>query len=148
MVGDGQAMEEGGMIDLDDIAGAAPGIGRGVVPDIVGQAPQPRRKDAAIAFLKFMTSAENQAKWIAATGQSSPVIAANVGAKLDPHVAEIAALMNTASSLTAPPDTSYPLPVARTFYQAAAYVASGDKSPDDALDWLDATLKSMGKQTN
>jgi len=105
-------------------------------------------KDAAIAFLKFMTSAENQAKWIAATGQSSPVIAANVGANLDPHVAEIATLMNTASSLTAPPDTSYPLPVARTFYQAAAYVASGDKSPDDALDWLDATLKSMGKQTN
>jgi raffinose/stachyose/melibiose transport system substrate-binding protein len=42
-----------------------------------------------------------------------------------------------------PPDTTYPVEVAESFYQAAAYVAGGEKSPKDALAWLDDHVKAM-----
>jgi raffinose/stachyose/melibiose transport system substrate-binding protein len=45
-----------------------------------------------------------------------------------------------------PPDTTYPVPVAEAYYQAAAYVATGEKSPKDALAWLDETVAVIGKQ--
>jgi raffinose/stachyose/melibiose transport system substrate-binding protein len=48
-----------------------------------------------------------------------------------------------AHSMLAPPDTAYPVPVADAFYKAAAYVAEGAKSPQEALAWLDAELAKV-----
>jgi len=33
--------------------------------------------------------------------------------------------------------------VAESYYQAAAYVAGGEKSPEEALAWLDDHVKDM-----
>jgi raffinose/stachyose/melibiose transport system substrate-binding protein len=58
----------------------------------------------------------------------------------------IGAMLANASTMVPPPDTTYPVPVAEAYYQAAAYAASGEKSAADALVWLDETVTAMGKQ--
>ena len=102
-------------------------------------------KDEAVKFLKFFTSPESQKIW-AESGALSPVTGVNEAADLDAHTKSMAAMLENAGSIVPPPDTTYPVPVAEAWYQAAAYVASGEKSPDDALVWLDDTLAVMGKQ--
>ncbi len=102
-------------------------------------------KPEAIRFLKFFTSPESQKIW-AESGALSPVTGVNEAADLDAHTKSMAAMLDSAGSIVPPPDTTYPVPVAEAWYQAAAYVASGEKSPDDALVWLDDTLAVMGKQ--
>ena len=96
----------------------------------------------AIAFLKFFTSLDNQVKW-AEAGSFSPVKGAMENAKLDDKTKQMADMLSHAGSLVPPPDTTYPVDVAESFYQAAAYVAGGEKSPKDALVWLDDHVKAM-----
>jgi raffinose/stachyose/melibiose transport system substrate-binding protein len=96
----------------------------------------------AIAFLKFFTQLDNQVKW-AEAGSFSPVKGAMDQAKLDDKTKQMADMLSSAGSLVPPPDTTYPVAVAESYYQAAAYVAGGEKSPKDALIWLDEHVKSM-----
>ena len=101
--------------------------------------------DLAVAFLKHLTSVDSQVIW-AEAGAVSPVKGVDVAAKLDPHMQEVAAMIGKATAVVPPPDTTYPVPVAEAYYQAAAYAASGEKSAADALVWLDETIVAMGKQ--
>lgn len=101
--------------------------------------------DQAIAFLKYLTSVDSQVIW-AESGAVSPVKGVDSMAKLDPHMQEVAAMIAKATAVVPPPDTTYPVPVAEAYYQAAAYAASGEKSAADALVWLDETVTAMGKQ--
>lgn len=96
----------------------------------------------AVAFLKFFTSLDNQVKW-AEAGSFSPVKGAMEQAKLDDKTQQMADMLSKAGSLVPPPDTTYPVAVAESYYQAAAYVAGGEKSPKDALVWLDEHVKAM-----
>lgn len=96
----------------------------------------------AIAFLKFFTQLDNQVKW-AEAGSFSPVKGAMEQAKLDEKTKQMADMLSSAGSLVPPPDTTYPVAVAESYYQAAAYVAGGEKSPKDALVWLDEHVKAM-----
>jgi raffinose/stachyose/melibiose transport system substrate-binding protein len=98
--------------------------------------------EAAIRFLKFFTSKPAAKIWTEA-GNISPVLGADEGAALDEHAASIVALLAGAGSIVPPPDTTYPVPLAEAWYQAAAYVAAGEKSPKDALVWLDETVAAM-----
>lgn len=102
-------------------------------------------QDEAIAFLKFFTSADSQKTW-AEAGSLSPVNGVNDAADLDEQTKSIAALLENAGSLVPPPDTTYPVPVAEAYYQAAAYAAAGEKTPQEALVWLDETVAIIGKQ--
>ena len=98
----------------------------------------------AVTFLRFFTALENQVKW-AEAGSFSPVKGVMEKAKLDEKTKAMADLLNQAQSLVPPPDTTYPVEVAEAYYQAAAYVAGGEKSPKDALVWLDDRVKGMRK---
>lgn len=98
--------------------------------------------EAAIKFLKFFTSKPAAKIWTEA-GNISPVLGADEGAALDAHSLSIVALLSNAGSIVPPPDTTYPVPLAEAWYQAAAYVAAGEKSPKDALAWLDETVAGM-----
>lgn len=102
-------------------------------------------KDEAVTFLKYFTAPESQKIW-AESGALSPVTGVNEMADLNAHTKSLAAMLEEAGSIVPPPDTTYPVPVAEAWYQAAAYVASGEKTPDEALVWLDDTLAVMGKQ--
>jgi len=99
----------------------------------------------AIKFLKFYTNKENQTKR-AEAGSLSPVEGVNEAADLDAPTKSLAAMLAEAPAMVPPPDTTYPVPVAEAYYQAAAYVATGEKSPKDALAWLDETVAVIGKQ--
>jgi len=101
--------------------------------------------DEAIKFLKYLTSQESQIAW-AESGQMSPVAGVSEKAKLDEQTQARLALMSGAPAIVPPPDTTYPVPVAEAFYQAAAYAAAGEKSAKEALVWLDETVTAMGKQ--
>jgi raffinose/stachyose/melibiose transport system substrate-binding protein len=106
------------------------------------KAPNP---DAAIKFLKFFTNTQNQ-MLRAEAGTLSPVKGVNEAANLDPNTKAMAAMLESATAIVPAPDTTYPVPVAEAYYQAAAYVAAGEKSPKDALTWLDETIAAMGEQ--
>lgn len=99
----------------------------------------------ATAFLKYLTSVDAQVIW-AESGAMSPVRGVSEKAQLPEQMKGLAAMLATADALISPPDTTYPVPVAEAYYQAAAYAASGEKSAADALVWLDETVTAMGKQ--
>jgi raffinose/stachyose/melibiose transport system substrate-binding protein len=96
----------------------------------------------ALAFMKFFTSKENQIAW-AESGAFSPVRGAMEEANLDPHTQKLAQLFAEASSIIPPPDTGYPQEIADIFYQGAAYVAAAQKTPEEALVWIDEQLAPM-----
>ncbi|MCA9839195.1 MAG: extracellular solute-binding protein [Trueperaceae bacterium] len=96
----------------------------------------------AVAFMKFFTSKVNQITW-AEAGAFSPVHGAMEEADLNEHTKKLAQLFAEASSIVPPPDTGYPQEIADIFYQGAAYVAAGLKSPEDALMWVDEQLAPM-----
>jgi raffinose/stachyose/melibiose transport system substrate-binding protein len=96
----------------------------------------------AVAFLKFFTTKQNQITW-AESGAFSPVTGAMEEANLDPHTKKLATLFAEADSIVPPPDTGYPQEVADIFYQGAAYVAGGLKTPEEALQWIDEQLEPM-----
>lgn len=101
--------------------------------------------EGAIRFLKFFTSAEQQKLW-AEAGSLSPIDGVNEAANLDEHTKSVAALLADAGSVVPPPDTTYPVQIAEAYYQAAAFVAGGERTPEDALVWLDETIAAMGPQ--
>ncbi len=96
----------------------------------------------AIAFMKFFTSKENQVAW-AESGAFSPVRGAMEEANLNSHTKKLAQLFAEASSIVPPPDTGYPQEVADIFYQGAALVAAAEKTPEEALVWIDEQLAPM-----
>ena len=104
-----------------------------------------KNPDAAIRFLKFYTNFDNQVRR-AEAGALSPVKGVNDAAKLSEQTKQMAKMLTDAPAFVPPPDTTYPVAVAEAYYQAAAYVAAGEKEPTDALAWLDETLAKMGKQ--
>ena len=96
----------------------------------------------AVKFLKFFTSKEQASKWVA-QGTISPVLGAADGVTMGEQAKSIVDLLAGADSIVPPPDTTYPVPVAEAYYQAAARVASGQSSPQDALKWLDETVAAI-----
>lgn len=96
----------------------------------------------AVAFMKFFTNKQNQILW-SESGAFSPVSGAMEEADLNTHTKKLAQLFAEASSIVPPPDTGYPQEVADIFYQGAAYVAGGLKSPEEALQWVDEQLEPM-----
>lgn len=104
-----------------------------------------KNPEAAIRFLKFYTNFDNQILR-AEAGSLSPVKGVNEAANLDEHTKAMATMLAEAPAMVPPPDTTYPVAVAEAYYQAAAYVATGEKSPKDALAWLDETVAVIGKQ--
>ncbi len=106
---------------------------------------QSAHPEEAVAFLKFLTSPDQQVIW-AEAGAISPVKGVGDVANLNPQMQGIGAMLANAGTMVPPPDTTYPVPVAEAYYQAAAYAASGEKSAADALVWLDETVTAMGKQ--
>ena len=101
--------------------------------------------DEAIRFLKFYTNYDNQIRR-AESGSLSPIKGVNEAANLDAATKSMALMLAEAPAMVPPPDTTYLVPVAEAYYQAAAYVATGEKSPKDALAWLDETVAVIGKQ--
>ena len=98
----------------------------------------------ATAFLKFLTSQDQAVIW-AESGAISPVQGVSDKANLPVQMKGMADMLAGADALVSPPDTTYPVPVAEAYYQAAAYAASGEKSAADALTWLDETVGAMPK---
>jgi raffinose/stachyose/melibiose transport system substrate-binding protein len=96
----------------------------------------------AVAFMKFFTNKQNQILW-AESGAFSPVKGAMEEANLNVHTKKLAQLFAEASSIVPPPDTGYPQEVADIFYQGAAYVAGGLKTPEEAVQWIDEQLEPM-----
>ena len=78
-----------------------------------------KNPDAAVKFLKFYTNTENQILR-AEAGSLSPIKGVNEAAKLDDHTKAMAVMLAEAPALVPPPDTTYPVPVAEAYYQAAA----------------------------
>jgi raffinose/stachyose/melibiose transport system substrate-binding protein len=96
----------------------------------------------AVAFMKFFTDKQNQILW-AESGAFSPVKSAMEEANLNVHTKKLAQIFAEASSIVPPPDTGYPQEVADIFYQGAAYVAGGLKTPEEAVQWIDEQLEPM-----
>ncbi|ROU02885.1 ABC transporter substrate-binding protein [Histidinibacterium lentulum] len=113
----------------------------GVTTGLVVHAQAPNR-EAAITFLDFLTTPESQVLW-AEGGSLSPVEGVTDMAEMDPQMESMAEMLGNADAMVPPPDTTYPLAVAEAWYQAAAFVASGERSPEDALDWLDTTVAAL-----
>ncbi len=66
-------------------------------------------------------------------------------AELSAQMKGMADMLSRAPAMVSPPDTTYPVPVAEAYYQAAAMVATGEKSPKDALTWLDENVAQIAK---
>ncbi len=98
----------------------------------------------ATSFLKYLTSVEAAVIW-AESGAISPVKGVAEKANMSDQMKGVAAMLANADAMVPPPDTTYPVPVAEAYYQAAAYAASGEKSAADALKWLDETVAAMPK---
>jgi raffinose/stachyose/melibiose transport system substrate-binding protein len=118
----------------------APGSVIGTMTGLVVHA-RSANADAAIEFLKFLSTPEMQVIW-SEGGSLSPVD--GVEADIDPKLQEMADLLANADAMVPPPDTTYPVAVATAYYQAAAFAASGEKTAEDALAWLDQTIADMG----
>jgi raffinose/stachyose/melibiose transport system substrate-binding protein len=99
----------------------------------------------ATAFLKYLTSVDSAVLW-AESGAISPVKGVAEKANLPEQMKGMADMLAGADAMASPPDTTYPVPVAEAYYQAAAYAASGEKTAAEALAWLDETVTAMGKQ--
>lgn len=98
----------------------------------------------ATAFLKFLTSQDSAVIW-AESGSISPVKGVSDKAQMSEQMKGLSDMLAAADAMASPPDTTYPVPVAEAYYQAAAYAASGEKTADEALAWLDETVGAMPK---
>lgn len=121
--------------------------GKGEQPSIIGlstgymiHAESPNF-DVAVSFLRFFTSLESQILQ-AEAGDFSSVKGVMEMAEIDPNTVLLAQIFRDAVTIFAPPDTGYPVEIADTFYQGAAFVAGGVKSAEEALEWVDAQLEA------
>jgi raffinose/stachyose/melibiose transport system substrate-binding protein len=132
-----------GQFDTPMIDESHPGA-RSVIGTFTGFAVHKNSKHTAeaVTFLKFFSSKEQSHKWVA-QGTISPVLGAGEGVEMGEQAKSIVALLTAADSIVPPPDTTYPVPVAEAYYQAAARVASGESSPQEALKWLDETVAAI-----
>ena len=132
-----------GQFDTPLIDDKLPGA-KSVIGTFTGFAVHKNSKHTAeaIKFLKFFTSKEEAHKWVA-QGTISPVLGAADGVAMGEQAKSIVTLLAGADSIVPPPDTTYPVPVAEAYYQAAARVASGQSSPQEALKWLDETVAAI-----
>jgi len=96
--------------------------------------------DIAVSFLRFYTSLENQ-KLMAESGPFSAIRGAIEIAEIDPHTELLAQIFQSARVIFGPPDTAYPVEIADTFYQGAAFVAGDEKNAQEALEWVDKQLE-------
>ena len=97
----------------------------------------------AIAFLKFFTAARQPGEMGRGRQLQPGQGRDGTGQARRQDQADGRHASPSAGSLVPPPDTTYPVAVAESYYQAAAYVAGGEKSPKDALVWLDDHVKGM-----
>ena len=104
-----------------------------------------RNPEGAIRFLKFFTNFDNQVLR-AEAGALSPVKGVNEAADLDAQTDEMARMLENAPAMVPPPDTTYPVALAEAWYEAAASVAAGQRSPAEALTWLDDTVALMANE--
>jgi raffinose/stachyose/melibiose transport system substrate-binding protein len=134
-----------GQFDTPLIDAAMPGA-KSVIGTMTGfvQHAKAAHPAEATAFLKYMTSIDSAVIWSDA-GAISPVKGASEKANLPAQMKGMADMLAGADAMVSPPDTTYPVPVAEAYYQAAAYAASGEKSAADALIWLDETVGAMPK---
>ncbi len=132
----------------DEFVSPASPDAKGAVNSIIGVATgfvinaKSKHFDEAVTFMKYFTSLKNQIIWTEG-GDFSPVKGAIEQADLNPHMAKLAKLFDTAGAIVPPPDTGYSVAVADAFYQGAAYVAGGLKTPKEALEWIDKQLKPL-----
>lgn len=121
--------------------------GEGDPQSIIGLAtgfivsPSSEHFEEVITFLQYFYNHDNQVAW-AEAGRFSPIRGAMEAANIDPHNKKLADLFQDAGEIVPPPDTGYPVEIADTFYQAAAYVAAGMRTPSEALEWLDQQLEA------
>jgi len=121
--------------------------GKGEQPSIIGLSSgymihsKSKNFDVAVSFLRFFTSLENQ-KLRVEGGTFSPIKGAMEIAEVDPHTQLLAQLFQSAKTIFGPPDCAYPVEIADTFYQGAAFVAGGEKSAQEALEWVDKQLEA------
>jgi raffinose/stachyose/melibiose transport system substrate-binding protein len=136
---------EYGQFDTPLIDAAMPGS-KSVIGTMTGFVQHANAANAAeaTAFLKYLTSVDSAVIWSDA-GAISPVEGAIEKANLPAQMKGMADMLAGADAMVSPPDTTYPVPVAEAYYQAAAYAASGEKSAADALTWLDETVGAMPK---
>ena len=88
--------------------------------------------DEAVAFLKFLSSAESQRRLVN-IGHSSATKEAYDGAKVNPHLAKVVETLAAGGKLVPPADTGFRLQVAEEFYRAVARVVAGHVTPEEAL---------------
>jgi len=121
--------------------------GKGEQPSIIGLSTgymiydKSPNFDVAVSFLRFFTSLENQKLW-AEAGPFSTVKGVMEIAEVDPHTQLLARIFQSARVTFGPPDTAYPVEIADTFYQGAAFVAGGEKNAQEALEWVDKQLEA------
>jgi raffinose/stachyose/melibiose transport system substrate-binding protein len=96
--------------------------------------------DEAVDFLAMYNSEEIVAKIVDA-GVLPMAKAADDSTEIDERLLRLAALIEDADSLVAPPDTGYDLQVADALYAALADVLGGQKTPDEALADAEAKLE-------
>lgn len=134
-----------GQFDTPVIDASLPGS-KSVIGTMTGfvQHAKAEHSAEATAFLKYLTSEDSAIIW-AESGAISPVKGVADKAKLPEQMKGMADMLAGADAMVSPPDTTYPVPVAEAYYQAAAYAASGEKSAADALVWLDETVGAMPK---
>lgn len=124
--------------------------GKGEQPSIIGLSTgfmvhsKTENFDTAVSFLRFYTSLENQ-KIMTEAGVFSSVRGAIDIAEVDPHTELLAQMFQDAKMIFGPPDTAYPVEIADTFYQGAAFAAGGEKNAEQALNWVDKQLEARKK---
>ena len=91
-----------------------------------------RHPDEAVAFLKFLSSAESQRRLVN-IGHSSATKEAYNEAEINPHLAKVVETLATGGKLVPPADTGFRLKVAEEFYRAVARVVAGHVTPEEAL---------------
>jgi raffinose/stachyose/melibiose transport system substrate-binding protein len=96
--------------------------------------------DEAADFLALFNSEEIVAKLVEA-GSLPMARAADSAEGIDERLLRLAALIQDADAIVAPPDTGYELQVADALYAALADVLGGQKSPEEALADAEAKLE-------
>jgi ABC-type glycerol-3-phosphate transport system substrate-binding protein len=99
------------------------------------------RKDLAVRFLRYHASPEVQRRYVAIGVCSS--IKAGFEGGVEPHLAKIRALVESATVTVPPGDTGFPVEVAGHFYDAVSNVVGGLASSAEALRKCDERVARL-----